>query len=184
MIRQCDNSEFEMIYEIINDAAQAYKGVIPVDRWEEPYMSKDELWREMDAGVIFWGYEEDGQLVAVTGIQHVQDVTLIRHAYVRTAKRNQGIGGKLLSHLQKQTTRPVLIGTWADAVWAIRFYEKHGFRLVSSEEKDRLLRKYWSVPERQIETSVVLADQKWFDALNMNARLPGDEFAFAGDLAD
>ena len=169
MIRQCDDSEFEMIYEIINDAAQAYKGVIPVDRWKEPYMSKDELRHERDEGVIFWGYEEDGELVGVTGIQHVQDVTLIRHAYVRTAKRNQGIGGKLLSHLRKQTTRPILIGTWADAVWAIRFYEKHGFQLVSSEEKDRLLRKYWSVPERQIETSVVLADQKWFDARQREA---------------
>ena len=164
MIRQCDTSEFEIIYEIINDAAQTYKGIIPVDRWKEPYMSKDELRREIDAGVIFWGFEEDGELVGVTGIQHVQDVTLIRHAYVRTAKRNQGIGGKLLSYLRKQTTRPILIGTWADAVWAIRFYEKHGFRLVSSEEKGRLLRKYWSVPERQIETSLVLADQKWFDA--------------------
>jgi N-acetylglutamate synthase-like GNAT family acetyltransferase len=163
MIRQCDDSEFEMIYEIINDAAQAYEGIIPADRWKEPYMSKSELRHEIDAGVIFWGYEKDGALVGVTGIQHVQDVTLIRHAYVRMAKRNQGIGGKLLSHLREQTTRPILIGTWADAVWAIRFYEKHGFRLVSSEEKERLLRKYWSVPERQIETSVVLADQKWFD---------------------
>jgi N-acetylglutamate synthase-like GNAT family acetyltransferase len=164
MIRQCDNSEFRIIYEIINDAAQAYKGVIPTDCWKEPYMSKDELRHEIDEGVTFWGYyEEDGELVGVTGIQHVQDVTLIRHAYVRTANRNRGIGGQLLSHLRKQTTRPVLIGTWADAVWAIRFYEKHGFRLVSPQEKDRLLRKYWSVSERQIQTSVVLADQKWFD---------------------
>jgi N-acetylglutamate synthase-like GNAT family acetyltransferase len=169
MIRQCDDGEFETIYEIINDAAQAYRGVISVDRWKEPYMSKDELRHEMDEGVIFWGYEEDGELIGVTGIQHVQDVTLIRHAYVRTVKRNQGIGGKLLSHLRKQTTRPILIGTWADAVWAIRFYEKHGFRLVSSEEKERLLRKYWSVPERQIETSVVLADQNWFDARQREA---------------
>jgi N-acetylglutamate synthase-like GNAT family acetyltransferase len=170
MIRQCDNSEFRIIYEIINDAAQAYKGVIPMDCWKEPYMSKDELRREIDEGVIFWGYyEEDGELVGVTGIQHVQDVTLIRHAYVRTAKRKRGIGGKLLSHLRKQTTRPILIGTWADAIWAIRFYEKHGFRLVSPQEKDRLLRKYWSVPERQIQTSVVLADQKWFDARQREA---------------
>jgi len=170
MIRQCDNSEFRIIYEIINDAAQAYKGVIPMDCWKEPYMSKDELRREIDEGVIFWGYyEEDGELVGVTGIQHVQDVTLIRHAYVRTAKRKRGTGGKLLSHLRKQTTRPILIGTWADAVWAIRFYEKHGFRLVSLQEKDRLLRKYWSVPERQLQTSVVLADQKWFDARQREA---------------
>jgi N-acetylglutamate synthase-like GNAT family acetyltransferase len=164
MIRQCDNSEFRVIYEVINDAAQAYKGVIPMDCWKEPYMSKDELRREIDEGVTFWGYyEEDGELIGVTGIQHVQDVTLIRHAYVRTAKRKRGIGGKLLSHLRKQTTRPILIGTWADAIWAIRFYEKHGFRLVPPQEKDRLLRKYWSVPERQIQTSVVLADQEWFD---------------------
>lgn len=163
MIRQCDNREFEMIYSIINDAAQAYKGVIPADCWKEPYMSKDELRREIDEGVVFWGYEEDGELVGVMGIQDVQDVTLIRHAYVRTAKRNQGIGRKLLFYLRKQTTRPILIGTWADAIWAIRFYEKHGFRLVSSGEKDQLLREYWSVPERQIETSVVLADKKWFE---------------------
>ena len=164
MIRQCDNSEVELIYSIINDAAEAYKGVIPGDRWEEPYMSKDELQHEIDQGVVFWGYEQDGQLVGVMGIQHLQDVTLIRHAYVRTAKRNQGIGGKLLSSLRQQATRPLLVGTWADALWAIRFYEDHGFRLVSWEEKERLLRKYWSIPERQVETSVVLADQKWFDA--------------------
>lgn len=169
MIRQCDNTELEMIYSIMNDAAQAYKGVIPADCWKEPYMSKDELRREVDEGVVFWGYEEDGELVGVMGVQQVQDVTLIRHAYVRTVKRNQGIGGKLLSYLRRQMTRPILIGTWADAVWATRFYEKHGFRLVSSEEKDRLLRKYWSVPERQIETSVVLANQKWFDARRREA---------------
>jgi len=164
VIRQCDDSEFETIYEIINDAAQAYKGIIPADRWKEPYMPKNKLRRAMDAGIVFWGYEEDGELIGVMGIQHVQDVTLIRHAYVRTAEQNRGIGGSLLSHLRKQTNRPILIGMWADAVWAIRFYEKHGFRLVPPQEKDQLLRKYWSVPERQIETSVVLADEKWFDA--------------------
>jgi N-acetylglutamate synthase-like GNAT family acetyltransferase len=164
MIRQCDNSDFEIIYAIINDAAQAYKGVIPEDRWKEPYMPKEELRHEMDQGVVFWGYEEDGELVGVMGIQNIQDVSLIRHAYVRTARRNQGIGGKLLFYLREQTTRPILVGTWADAVWAIHFYEKHGFRLVSPEEKDRLLKKYWSVPERQIRTSVVLAEQKWFDS--------------------
>ncbi|MBI3990357.1 MAG: GNAT family N-acetyltransferase [candidate division NC10 bacterium] len=163
MIRPCDKRDFDMIYAIINDAAQAYKGVIPVDCWKEPYMSKDELRHEMDEGVVFWGYEEDGELVGVMGLQHVQDVTLIRHAYIRTAKRNQGIGRQLLSFLRAQTTTPIFIGTWADAVWAIRFYEKHGFRVVSPEEKDRLLRIYWSVPERQIETSVVLADQRWFE---------------------
>jgi len=169
MIRRCDNSELEVIYSIINDAAQAYKGIIPANRWKEPYMSRDELRREMDEGVVFWGYEEDDELVGVMGIQHVQEVTLIRHAYVRAAKRNHGIGAKLLSILREQTTRPILVGTWADAAWAIRFYEKHGFRPVSPEEKDRLLRRYWSIPERQIETSVVLADQKWFDACQREA---------------
>jgi GNAT superfamily N-acetyltransferase len=161
MIRQCDDRDFATIYSIINEAAQAYQGVIPPDRWKEPYMSPDELRHEIQEGVVFWGYEEQGQLLAVMGIQNVQDVTLIRHAYVRPARQNQGIGGKLLSALRRQTTRPILIGTWAAAVWAIRFYEKHGFRLVSSQEKERLLRKYWSIPERQIETSVVLADAKW-----------------------
>lgn len=164
MIRQCDNSEVELIYSIINDAAEAYKEVIPGDRWKEPYMSKDELQHEIDQGVVFWGYEQDGELVGVMGIQHLQDVTLIRHAYVRTAKQNQGIGGKLLSSLRQQATRPLLVGTWADALWAIRFYENHGFQLVSWEEKERLLRKYWSIPERQVETSVVLADQRWFSS--------------------
>ena len=161
-IRRCTAEDFEEIHEIINDAAQAYKGVIPPDCWKEPYMSREELQREIESGIDFWGYEEGGRLIGVMGIQHVRDVTLIRHSYVRTAKRRQGIGGKLLSHLRRQTTRPILIGTWADATWAIHFYEKNGFRLVPPGEKDRLLRKYWSIPERQIETSVVLGDQRWF----------------------
>ncbi len=160
MIRQCNDEDFETIYEIINDAALAYKGIIPADRWKEPYMSREELRHEIDEGVVFWGYEEDGKLKGIMGIQDVQDVTLVRHAYVRTAERNKGIGSKLLSHLHRMTDRPILIGTWADAVWAIRFYEKHGFRLVSTEEKNRLLRKYWRIPERQVETSVVLAEQR------------------------
>jgi len=162
VIRRCTEGDFDTIYTIINDAATAYKGVIPADRWHEPYMSKEELRREIDAGVIFWGYAENGELVGVMGIQNVQDVTLFRHAYVRTAMRNRGIGGKLLSFLYGQTSRPVLIGTWAVADWAIRFYENHGFRLVSADEKNRLLRKYWSIPERQTEMSAVLADQKWW----------------------
>jgi len=170
MIRQCDSSDFETIYAIINEAAQVYKGVIPADRWKEPYMSRGELRHEMEEGVVFWGYEEGDKLVGVMGIQHVRDVTLIRHAYVRTAKQNQGIGGRLLSSLREQTSPPILVGTWADATWAIRFYEKHGFRLVSPGEKDRLLRRYWSIPECQIETSVVLADRKW---LNAQQREPG-----------
>ena len=158
MIRQCDDSDLETVYEIINEAAQAYKGVIPDDRWKEPYMPLDELRQEMDAGGEFWGYEEHGELLGVMGIQHVLDVTLIRHSYVRTAKQSQGIGGNLLSHLRSMTFRPILIGTWSDATWAIRFYKKHGFELVSPEEKNRLLKKYWSIPDRQIETSVVLSD--------------------------
>ena len=160
MIRQCNHNDFEGIYTVINDAAEAYKDVIPEDRWNVPYMTKDELQHEIDDGVVFWGYEEDGALVGVMGIQDVKDVILIRHSYVRTARQGEGIGGKLLSKLREKTGRPVLIGTWADAVWAIGFYEKHGFRLVSPEEKDRLLKTYWSIPERQIETSVVLRDHK------------------------
>jgi GNAT superfamily N-acetyltransferase len=163
MIRPCDNNDFESIYSIINDAAKAYEGVIPEDRWKEPYMPKEELRHEMDEGVLFWGYDEGGRLVGVMGIQHIQDVTLIRHAYVLTTRQNQGLGGKLLSQLRGQSNRPILIGTWADAVWAIRFYQKHGFRLVSQEEKNRLLKRYWSIPKRQVETSVVLADRRWFD---------------------
>ncbi len=163
MIRTCDDTDFETIYEIINDGAEAYKGVIPADRLKEPYMDRDELRHEMDAGVEFWGYEEAGELLGVMGIQHVLDVTLIRHAYVRTDRQKKGIGGKLLLHLRTMTSRPILIGTWADASWAIRFYEKHGFRVVTVEEKNRLLKKYWSIPDRQIETSVVLAEEDWAD---------------------
>jgi N-acetylglutamate synthase-like GNAT family acetyltransferase len=163
MIRKCDDSDFDAIYEIINEAAEVYRGIIPADRWKEPYMPRDELRDEIDADVQFWGYEEDGELLGVMGIQDVLDVTLIRHAYVRTAQQNKGIGGRLLSHLRTLTSRPILLGTWADATWAIRFYEKHGFRLVTPEEKDRLLRKYWSIPDRQIETSVVLVEESWSD---------------------
>ncbi|MFH0952706.1 MAG: GNAT family N-acetyltransferase [Verrucomicrobiota bacterium] len=164
MIRPCRAEDFEVILSIVNDAARTYHGVIPEDRWKEPYMSREELKHEIEEGVTFWGYEENGELVGVMGIQPVQDVALIRHAYVRKARRNLGIGGKLLSCLCRRTDRPVLVGTWAAAVWAVRFYEKHGFRRVDQEEKDRLLRKYWSIPDRQIETSVVLGDEKWFQA--------------------
>ena len=163
MIRHCKESDFEAVFSIINDAAKAYNGIIPEDRLKIPYMSKDELKHEIDEDVVFWCYEENDELIGVMGIQHVQDITLIRHAYVRTIRQKEGIGERLLSELRIETNRPVLIGTWADAFWAIRFYEKHGFQLVSPEEKERLLNKYWSIPERQTETSVVLADQKWFD---------------------
>src|SRR5579864_2123428 len=127
----------------------------------EPYMSREKLQHEIDAGVVFWGYEEAGGLVGVMGIQQFQDVTLVRHAYVRSGSQKRGIGGRLLSHLRGIGSGPMLIGTWADAVWAIQFYEKHGFQLVSRQEKDRLIKRYWSIPERQRETSVVLADSKW-----------------------
>jgi GNAT superfamily N-acetyltransferase len=158
LIRPCTDADFEAVYTIINEAAEAYRGAIPEDRWHVPYMPKDHLRDEIASGVRFWGFEEDGALLGVMGIQDVQDVTLIRHAYVRTATQNRGVGGKLLGELRTLTARPVLIGTWAAASWAIRFYEKHGFRRVSPEEKDRLLKKYWSIPERQVETSVVLAE--------------------------
>jgi GNAT superfamily N-acetyltransferase len=161
MIRRCDNSDFEQIWTIINDGAQAYCGIIPADRWAEPYMSQEKLQYEIDAGVVFWGFAEDGALAGVMAVQDVQDVTLIRHAYVRTSSQKRGIGAQLLSHLRELTNRPVLIGTWADAVWAIQFYQRHGFECVDIDEKNRLLKKYWTIPERQIETSIVLADQKW-----------------------
>ncbi len=165
VIRCCDERDFELIWSIINDGARAYVGVIPADCWTEPYMSRDELRAEMDDGVTFWGYQENDALKGVMGIQQVTDVTLIRHAYVRTGSQKRGIGGHLLSHLRKLTHRPVLIGTWADAVWAIRFYEKYGFHVVTPEQKERLLMRYWNVPRRQGEVSVVLADPAWQDAL-------------------
>ena len=161
MIRRCDARDFSLIFTIINDGARAYKGIIPADCWTEPYMSRRQLKHEIDEGVIFWGYEEGGGLLGVMGIQKVKDVTLIRHAYVRTGSQKRGIGARLLSHLLDLANGPVLIGTWADAVWAIRFYERHGFKIVGPEEKNTLLKKYWTVPERQIETSVVLVDKKW-----------------------
>lgn len=163
MIAECDPVDFIAIYEIINDGATAYKGVIPADRWHEPYMTKEALQKQMNEGVQFWKYIEDEQITGVMGIQHKQDVTLIRHAYVRTRERNKGIGGKLLRHLTTISSMPVLIGTWANAIWAIEFYKKHGFRQVSNEEKDRLLVKYWSIPVRQVETSVVLASAEWIE---------------------
>jgi GNAT superfamily N-acetyltransferase len=161
MIRRCDDRDFDLIWTIINDGAQAYKGTIPADCWTEPYMSREKLHHEIEDGVVFWGYQDAGTLLGVMGIQHVQDVTLIRHAYVRTNSQKRGIGGQLLSHLRELTSAPVLIGTWADAVWAIQFYGRHNFQMVSLQDKDRLLKRYWKIPQRQIETSVVLADSNW-----------------------
>jgi GNAT superfamily N-acetyltransferase len=157
MICKLPPSTSDDILNVVNDAAQAYKGVIPQDRWKEPYMPASELKQEIDGGVEFYGWKEDDALVAVMGIQLVNDVTLIRHAYVLTAYQRRGIGKKLLKHLMSLArTSTVLVGTWEAATWAVHFYEKHGFTLVSTEEKDRLLKKYWNIPQRQIETSVVL----------------------------
>jgi N-acetylglutamate synthase-like GNAT family acetyltransferase len=163
MIRRCEPADFQVIFDIINDAASVYQGVIPQDCWREPYMSREELRHEIDDGVEFWAYEEGGAVLGVMGLQKVLDVVLVRHAYVRTATRNHGIGAKLLARLYELTDKPVLIGTWADAVWAIRFYEKHGFRIVDETTKDRLLNRYWKISPRQVETSVVLADERWWN---------------------
>jgi GNAT superfamily N-acetyltransferase len=156
-IAPCTAADRPTILEIINDAAQAYKGVIPADRWHEPYMPMAELESEIANGVRFYGYRADGELIGVMGIQDVKDVTLIRHAYVRTTSRRHGIGRALLEHLNSLSKRPVMLGTWKAATWAIGFYEKNGFFVVSEAEKSRLLRKYWTIPERQVEESVVLA---------------------------
>jgi N-acetylglutamate synthase-like GNAT family acetyltransferase len=161
MIRKCADEDFEEIFNIINDASIAYKGVIPPDRWHEPYMPREELQAQIEDGVRFSCYVDDNEIVGVMGIQDKEDVALIRHAYVRTKQRKKGVGSLLLQELIKDEQKPILIGTWKAADWAIRFYEKHGFRLVDEEEKDRLLKKYWAIPDRQVETSVVLADGKY-----------------------
>jgi len=156
MIRDCTDADVDVMDAIINEAALAYRGAIPADCWHEPYMTRDELLSEIAAGVRFSGWDEDGTLLGIIGLQRVRDATLIRHAYVRTAQQGKGIGGRLMQSLMAQVNGPLLVGTWTDATWAIRFYEKHGFRLASPSEKDRLLTTYWSIPARQQETSVVL----------------------------
>jgi GNAT superfamily N-acetyltransferase len=161
MIRECSGADLSVMCEIINDAAQAYRGIIPADRWHEPYMPMEELKSEIAAGVRFWGCESDGELLGVMGMQDKGEVDLIRHAYVKTAKRKQGIGSELLRHIEKSVRKPILLGTWRDATWAVAFYEKNGYRRLSRQETERLLRKFWSIPERQIETSVVLANAAW-----------------------
>ena len=156
-IRSCRDDERPAILAIVNAAAEAYRDVIPADRWHEPYMPAHELDGEIAAGVAFWGYEADGELAGIMGIQPVRDVELIRHAYTAPASQGRGIGGALLEHLlANRSTRPILVGTWAAAEWAIRFYRRHGFERVSVERKTELLREYWTIPERQVETSVVL----------------------------
>jgi GNAT superfamily N-acetyltransferase len=157
-IRPCRDDERGRILAIVNAAAEAYRGVIPADRWHEPYMDAAELDAEIAAGVAFWGIDTDAGLVGVMGVQPVGDVHLIRHAYVEPAHQRLGVGGRLLRHLRTATPGRMLVGTWADATWAIRFYARHGFVQVSPDERTRLLRAYWSIPERQVETSVVLAD--------------------------
>ncbi|HEY7537388.1 MAG TPA: GNAT family N-acetyltransferase [Gaiellaceae bacterium] len=157
-VRACRDDERAVMLGIVNAAAEAYRGVIPADRWHEPYMDQRELDAEIAAGVEFWGYELGGALVGVMGIQRVRDVDLIRHAYVLPASQRHGVGSALLEHLRSRSTRRMLVGTWAAADWAVRFYRRHGFELVSREQTIELLETYWSIPERQIETSVVLAN--------------------------
>jgi GNAT superfamily N-acetyltransferase len=155
-IRPCREDERAAILAIVNAAAEAYRGVIPADRWREPYMPAAELDAEIAAGVAFWGYEAGGELAAIMGIQPVRDVELIRHAYVSPEVQGRGIGSALLADLMRRSTRPLLVGTWAAAERAIRFYRRHGFELLSAERGAALLERYWSIPARQVETSVVL----------------------------
>jgi GNAT superfamily N-acetyltransferase len=161
LIRPCRDDELGEVLAIINEAAEAYRAVIPDDLWHEPYMEAQQFDREVESGVRFWGYEGDGELIGAMGIQAVRDVDLIRHAYVRPHHQRRGVGGALLRQLREQSARPMLVGTWAAATWAIDFYRRHGFELMSSERSAALLRTYWTIPDRQIETSVVLADPRW-----------------------
>lgn len=161
MIRENREDELGAMLAIINAAAQAYKGVIPADRWHEPYMPRDELVQEIAAGIRFWVAEENGRMTGVMGIQDKREVALVRHAYVAPSEQRKGVGARLLKHVQGLADKPILIGTWRDATWAIDFYRRNGFTLVSDRDKDALLRRFWSIPVRQIETSVVLADRRW-----------------------
>jgi len=164
LIRKCVEADLAAMLAIVNDAAQAYRGVIPVDRWREPYMPTDELVSEIAAGVVFWVAEEEGRLLGMMGIQDKGAVALVRHAYVAPTIQRKGVGTRLLRHVEGLADKPLLIGTWADASWAIEFYQRNGFTIVPNSHKDRLLRTYWSIPARQIETSVVLADARWTEA--------------------
>jgi N-acetylglutamate synthase-like GNAT family acetyltransferase len=163
-IRKSVESDLAAILAIVNEAALAYREVIPVDRWREPYMPADELEKEISHGVVFWVAEQEGRLLGVMGIQDKGDVALVRHAYVAPTLQRKGVGSRLLRHVEGLTDKPILIGTWASASWAIEFYRRNGFTVVPSSDKDRLLRTYWSIPARQIETSVVLADGKWMES--------------------
>ena len=163
MIRDAAPGDVAAIHAVINDGASAYRGVIPADRWHEPYMPLEELEAELAAGVRFSCFVEDGEVQGVMGVQDKGPVVLIRHAYVRTAARRRGIGGRLLAHLVQQEARPILIGTWKAARWAIDFYERHGFRVLPDAQARALLETYWRVPARQMETSVVLADRRFVE---------------------
>lgn len=173
LIRRIQEADLPAALEIVNDAARAYRGVIPADRWREPYMPLDELVEEIADGVGFWVAEEDGRLLGVMGIQDKGEVALVRHAYVAPTMQKKGVGTRLLRHVQGLVDKPMLIGTWADASWAIEFYRRNGFTVVPNTSKDSLLRKYWSIPARQVETSVVLADTRWMEAQRQQ-RSPGD----------
>jgi N-acetylglutamate synthase-like GNAT family acetyltransferase len=170
LIRKSLDSDLTSILTIINEAAQAYRGVIPTDRWHEPYMPMDELVSEIAHGVFFWVAEDEGRLLGVIGIQDKGVVELVRHAYVSTVAQRKGVGTKLLRHVESLSEKPILIGTWAAASWAIDFYRRNGFTMVSEDDKDRLLRTHWSIPERQIETSVVLADNRWMEFEKRSSR--------------
>ena len=164
VIRKSRETDFAAMLAIVNEAAHAYRGVIPTDRWHEPYMPADELEREIAAGVVFWVAEEHGRMSGVMGIQDKGEVALVRHAYVATTTQRTGVGTRLLRHVESLVDKPILIGTWAAASWAIEFYQRNGFTIVPSGHKDRLLQKYWSIPARQVETSVVLASRRWMEA--------------------
>jgi len=162
-IRTCSAKDFEDVFAVCNDGAQAYRGVIAADQWKDPYMTESELRSEMLAGVEFFGaFDDEHGLLGVMGLQQVGDVALIRHAYTRTARQGRGVGSALLAHLQSLTNRPILIGTWKAATWAIRFYEARGFRIVEDLQRETLLRQYWTISQRQIDDSVVLGSERWF----------------------
>lgn len=158
VVRRCGDDELEAVLSIVNAAAVAYRGVIPDDCWHEPYMTPNGLGRDILEGLEIWGYERGGELIGVMGIQPMADVDLIRHAYVRPTVQRKGVGAALIQHVRRLTDRRILVGTWAAAGWAVAFYQRHGFEPVRSPLAERLMRKYWSVPSRQMEVSVVLAN--------------------------
>lgn len=156
-------ADFDAVLEIVNDAAQIYRGAIPEDCWHEPYMPAGELRKEIEDGVEFWVAEKDGRPIGAMGIQDRGEVALVRHAYVAPGAQRSGAGSALLRHIEGLAQKPILIGTWAASAWAIAFYRKHGYTLLPGKEKEILLRRYWSIPQRQVETSVVLADRRWME---------------------